>query len=238
MTREEKDTLFSLCFGDGCAREKTNGTSNTLYGEFVVTHSDAQLEYLMWKKKLIHSILGGKEPKTWRYQRRKIGVVLFNGYIGKKDPIEYGFRKGHPYFKVVRRMMYPKGVKTFTRPVLNRLTLLGLMIWYLDDGCLSPMIRDGKLRTYHVMISICKPIEELLEIQKYFKEVWNLEWHINKANVEGRENIYKIRMGKKEGSKFLKMIKPLVEKHVPSLMYKIDVSLNPRVQKLSKESKI
>lgn len=233
MTRQEKDLLFSLCFGDGCAREKTNGTSNTKYGEFVITHCGKQLDYLIWKQNLIHTILGGGIPKLWKYEREKNDKVLFNGYIGKKDTIEYGFRKGHPYFKIIKRMMYPNGKKKFSRQVLNRLSVLGLMIWYLDDGCLAPIIRDGRLRTYHVIISVSKPLSELQEIVKYMKEVWNLDWKINSQGLGSR-----IRMGKHEGDKFLNMIRPLVEQHVPSMLYKVNISLNTRVQKLLEESKI
>lgn len=230
MTRDEKDLLFSLCFGDGCASEKTNGTSKKMYGEFQVAHCDKQLPYLEWKRELVHSIFGGKIPSIGTYHRKRKGVLLHNGYTGTKDTIEHHFSKTHPYFKVIKRMMYKNGKKTFSRAVLNRLSLLGLMIWYLDDGCLAPMIRDGRVRTYHVIITISKPMEQLQEIVKYFKEVWGLNWVINKQGLGWR-----IRMGKKEGSKFLEMIKPLVEEHVPSMMYKVDLSLNTRVQKLLKE---
>jgi len=230
MTREQKDLLFALCFGDGCAREKTAGKgSKTLYGEFVVTHSDKQLAYLEWKQNLIHSILGGKKQKIWKYHRRVKGSMYFNGYIATKDNHEVGFRKGHPYFKVIRRMMYKNGVKTFSRAVLNRLSLLGLLIWYLDDGTLSLGIRGGRLRSYHVKIQICKPLHELQVIVDYFTEVWGLTPKINRSG--NGKYPYCLRFGKRNGGeKLLKLFQPLVKEHIPSMLYKVDLSQNARAQ--------
>ncbi len=225
MTRDEKRLLLALCIGDGYVREKTNGVTDKTYGEFSITHCPEQLEYLIWKQCLLHSILGGKKSEIYTQYRGQTKD-------GHKALYDKCIKKGHPYFKVLRRFLYQGGKKTLSRPVLNKLSLLGLMVWYLDDGNLSPIIRDNKLKTYHVRISVKGKLAEIQEIQIYFKEVWNLNWKINKtADLDN----YHLRMGKTEGQKFLNMLSPLVMKEVPSMYYKIDVSLNTRVQKLLKQ---
>ncbi|MBU6390907.1 MAG: hypothetical protein KGJ87_08805 [Planctomycetota bacterium] len=230
MTKEEKRVLLALCIGDGYVREKTNGVTKMMYGEFSVTHCPEQLAYLEWKLNKIHSILGGKKPKIYSQYRRQ-------SKDGKRPLFDKCIKKGHPYFKVLRRFLYQNGVKTLRRQVLNKLSLLGIIIWYLDDGSLNKLYnrQTNKIKTYHVKISLKGNYSQIVEIQTYFKEVWNLNWRINKTM---NQDNYVLRMGKHEGEKFLKLIYPFVKAEIPSMLYKVDASLNTRAQKADNTAKI
>jgi len=224
MTREEKRLLLALCIGDGYVREKTNGTTTTMYGEFSVTHCPEQLEYLEWKVNKLHSILGGKKPNIYTQYRR-------HTKDGSRPLFDKCIKRGHPYFKILRRFLYHNGVKTLRRAVLDKLSLLGVAIWYMDDGSLNKQYnpKTNRVKTYQIKISLKGSYAQIQEIQTYFREVWGLEWHINKTiDIDN----YVLRMGKREASKFLKMIYPIVKQEVPSMLYKVDGSLNTRAHKL------
>ena len=71
--------------------------------------------------------------------------------------------------------------------------------------------------------------EEMKQIRSYFKEVWGITWVINKHG----KTCHKLRMGKtKGGEEFIKTLYPLVKRYVPSMLYKVDVNLSPRVQNI------
>jgi len=228
MTLDEKNTLIGLCIGDGCVREHRNGTSRTLYGEFTLKHSTKQLEYSNWKKRLLASILKCKEPETQIYIAK--GRGNYPQGTPQKDVPVCAFSKGHPYFRIIRRALYPGGHKTFTRQILNRLNLLGLMMWYLDDGHLAVHFLNGKIRTYRLYITIGRPIDEVKTIIKYLKEVWDMDFSFGKHG----DNCFRISVGKKNAQKFIDQIKPIIEKEIPSMLYKVSPNDNPRVRRILK----
>lgn len=226
MTLDEKNTMIGLCIGDGCVREHRNGTSNKLYAEFMLKHSTNQLEYLNWKKRLLAGILKCEEPLTQTYIAK--GYGNYPQGTPQKDRPVCVFSKGHDYFKLIRRILYPGGHKTFTRQILNRLNLYGLMMWYLDDGHMAVHFHNGKIRTYRLYLTIGRPVDEVKMIIKYLKEVWDMDWSLSKHGP----NCFRISVGKRSSQNFIDKIRPIVEKEIPSMMYKISPDYSPRVQRI------
>ena len=113
MTRDEKSLLIAMSLGDGHVRPR---------GSLSVQHSNKQRDYLSYKANLISKIFDCKI---------NINEVNNNGFM------QVRFEKSNRYFKLIRRWLYPLGVKIISRKMLNRLTPHAIAIWYMDDGSLS-----------------------------------------------------------------------------------------------------
>ena len=127
-----------------------------------------------------------------------------------------------PFIKVLRRVVYQEGKKTFSRKLLNRLDARGIAIWYMDDGHINIRKNKGKPCGFYIKISTCEPKEQVQTIIDYFEEIWDIHFYMFH---EGRQqNSYSICCGTREGLKFISLVKPYVEQ-VPSMLHKIQYDL-------------
>lgn len=171
-------------------------------GKIVIRHSTKQIEWLYKKHKLIISLIGGHKPK----------IVEFNnsGYPGVY------FSKTSKYFRVLRKWLYPNGIKFISRFLLDKLDLEGIAIWYMDDGGLSAKRRNGKVHAYELFLNTHLSRENNQIIIDYFNEVWNVKFQQVK-----NKGSYRLRMSTLEIRKFL----PLIEKYIiPSMQYKVTMN--------------
>jgi hypothetical protein len=189
-----KSILIAMTLGDGYLRvEKKAGIS--------ITHGEKQLDYLLYKKELLESILNCKPITVQKVKPNKYNTVC------------YRIDKGHKYFRILRKWIYLNGKKTFTRKILNYLTPLGIAIWYMDDGGLSAKKRNGKIHAYELFLNTHLTKFENQVIINYFKERWN----INFQQVKNKGS-YRLRMSTKEIRNFMTLIKEYIH---PSMVYKI-----------------
>jgi len=201
MTRDEKAIMIALVIGDG-SLEKL-GPRNV---RLKIEHSIKQRDYVIYKRDLLHKIIGGKQIKIYTTNRVRKNTKLQSAY----------FRKNHRYFRVIRKVLYKYGKKQITKPVLYRLTPKALAIWYMDDGNLYKHIHKDKVTSFRITLSTEVSYEEALLIQEYFLDRWNIHFHINKTK-NGR---FRHRCSTKEARKFFDIIEPHI---IDSMKYKIDV---------------
>lgn len=197
MKNRKKAILIALAIGDGHINRRRSG--NKYHSSLRIQHSIKQKELITYKRDLLHSIIGGKLPK----------LIEFNnsGYPGIK------FSKGHKYFRILRKWLYPNGKKKISRFLLNKLTAEAIAIWYMDDGGLSAKKHKGKIHSYELFLNTHESIEDNQIIIDYFKEEWNIQFHQVK-----NKGSYRLRMGTKEARCFI----PIIEKYIlPSMKYKI-----------------
>ena len=204
FTKESRNLLIGLLLGDGTI------SSNNV---FKLSHCEAQRDYLEWKiKQLNEMAIRNNGIKSYT------SMCGFN--IGKT--VLYTQLNIIPFIKVLRRVVYQKGKKTFSRKLLNRLDARGIAIWYMDDGHINIRKNKGKPCGFYIKISTCKPKEQVQTIIDYFKEVWDIHFYMFH---EGRQqNSYSICCGTREGLKFISLVRPYVEQ-VPSMLYKIQYDL-------------
>ena len=139
-----------------------------------------------------------------------------SGYNEGSDVI-YVRVKTNLTIKALRRSIY-KPKKTFTRNLLNWLNLLGIAIWYMDDGYIN--INSSKQRSsvqHTCKIATCVDEETINMMILYFKEVWDIKFRSFK---EGKNSYSLATSSEEDCEKFVKLIKPYIEQ-VPSLLYKI-----------------
>ena len=207
ITKESRNLLIGMLLGDG-----TISNNNV----FKIAHCENQRDYLEWKiKQLKEAAIRSNEIKSY---------IKTSGY-NAGVPVYYTQLNIIPFIKVLRRVVYNEGKKTFTRKLLNRLDAKGLAIWFMDDGHINIRRDKGRPCGFYIKISISEPKEEEQTKIDYFKEQWNINFYMLH---EGRQqDSYSICCGTKEGLKFIDIVKPYVLQ-VPSMIHKITYDLTQR----------
>lgn len=208
FNKESRKLLIGLLLGDG-----TICNNNV----FKLSQCIQQKDYLEWKIKQLND-----------NGIRNTGIKSYISTKGFNEGKEVVYTELNiiPFVKLLRRVVYKEGKKTFSRKLLNRLDAKGIAIWFMDDGHIN-IRRDKSKRPmgFYIKISTCEPKEEVQIIIDYFKEVWDINFYMFH---EGRkEDSYSLCCGTKEGLKFIDIIKPYVEQ-IPSMLYKITYDLSQR----------
>lgn len=124
---------YQLCLGgllgDSNINVRDNGQCRIKFG-----HAEKQLDYLEWKKKIMGEFMVAEKPT--------VEIMGINNCFGKAGEKFYIYNTiGHQDFTDIYGLMYRtvlgKRKKYITRKVLNELDNFGLLIWYLDDGCIT-----------------------------------------------------------------------------------------------------
>lgn len=193
ITKEKRQLLLSMAIGDGYLNNN---------GYLSIRHCVKQKDYLEWKMRLLKPSINTTD----------VYYVKNNGYGA------YEFRTyTHKFIKMYRKVLYPQGKKKISRKILNKLTPLGLSIWYMDDGGLSQKKRKGEVYANELVLNTHISKEDNQIIIDYFKDVWD----INFTQVKNR-GLYRLRCGTKEARKFIEIVKPYVSK-VKSMEHKLKV---------------
>lgn len=211
FTKESRNLLIGMLLGDG-----TISNNNV----FKLAHSTEQKDYLEWK------IIQLKEAAI-----RNTGIKSYissRGY-NKGSGVLYTQLNIIPFIKVLRRVVYKNGKKTFSRKLLNRLDAKGIAIWFMDDGHINIRKDKGRPCGFYIKISTCKPKEEVQILIDFFKEQWNINFYM--FHEGKKEDSYSLCCGTKEGLKFIELVKPYVSQ-VPSMLHKITYDLTQRRNKL------
>lgn len=211
ITKESRNLLIGMLLGDG-----TISNNNV----FKLAHSPEQKDYLEWKiEQLKKAAIRNTGIKSY---------ISSRGYNTGKEVI-YTQLNIIPFIKVLRRVVYKDGKKTFTRKLLNRLDAKGIAIWYMDDGHINIRKDKGRPCGFYIKISTCEPKEEVQTIIDFFKEQWNINFYM--FHEGKKEDSFSLCCGTKEGIKFIELVKPYVSQ-IPSMMHKIEYDLTQRKYKL------
>lgn len=113
----------------------------------------------------------------------------------------------HPWFSKLREEFYnKKGEKTITREILDKLSPLGIAVWYMDDGSLQHS-DTAKLSTHNFTF------EEHQIMKQWFEETYNISPKIQKDGP-----YYWLRFTQEEAFKLWRLIDKYI---IPSMCYKI-----------------
>ena len=202
--------LIGMVLGDsyiGVNKAKTLAYLETL-------HKGSHKPYLIWKQRLINY----KFETTFRYKNN-------NGYDA------FRFRtKLEKKLIYLRKDFYVNGKKRVKSNLLNRLTDLGLAIWYMDDGCLSLGRKNGRINRRNVFLNTQGfGLEGNVLIQKWLLSKYGISSNINQNRG------FRLRLNTSNTLKFIEIVSPFVN-FVPCMQYKINLQYNlgSRVQEDSK----
>jgi len=162
-----------------------------------------QPEYVKWKISVLREFFTGQIRKATRINQKTHMVHHF--YHAHSYP--------HPLFNELRRLFYPNGVKVVTREILDQIDAFGLAVWVMDDGS-GNKIWPGELH----LSTNSSPLAEQKIMKKWFKEQWNVEAIITRANLFKKQ--YYLRFNSEDSRKLANIIRPYV---LPLFFYKLHV---------------
>lgn len=215
FNKEQEQILLGSLLGDGCINLSKTNYFRYRYSE---KHSFKQEAYLLWK----------------------------NSYLNFKldyNNEECRIRKSNLSFKYYKELFYPTGKKIVTRGILNKLELLGLAIWYCDDGSYNYKGKSIEISTQSFGLNGNKII------QRWFKEKWRINSKITIKRFKKKETFisgikiknhksfyYYLRFNVENTKKFIELIKPYVMQ-IPSMIYKIGLDEVRRTNAINKSKK-
>lgn len=216
LTEKDKSILIGLLLGDGYIDEK---------GRIYVEHGEKQKDYCIYKAKLLHSVCGGKDIKVHEYIKKR--SILKDKKQFKEDTfITYKFSKQSQSFIPIRNILYNEDKKKYiSEEILQYITPEVIALWWMDDGCLTKKYTypNGEKKHCGYILRLCTylPKEQNEIIQKFFRDSYQIEWNVVKADGAKDDTQWMLRCGTIEGRKFLNIIREYVIKNVPSLSYKV-----------------
>ena len=126
------------------------------------------------------------------------------------------------YIKKLQELFYPQGKKIIPEGVINKLTPLGLAMWYADDGT---TILVGKNETTksakNRRVQICTDCFTEDEVKNAIKELDEIG--IKASLLRRKEGVYRLQICEKERQYFLCSISTFFYEYFPSLLYKMDL---------------
>lgn len=124
------------------------------------------------------------------------GIIRFNTYSFSS-------------FNWIREAFYPNGIKIVPSIIEQYLTIQGLAILIMDDGC---YIKNRGIR----IATLSYTYEEVLFLSQLITKKFNLITTIQKGNLI--ENTYQIYITKDSMPQLISLIQPFM---VPSMFYKL-----------------
>lgn len=213
FNKESRNLLIAMTIGDGTIMRGKYGCSMKL------EQGRNQEEYLRWKIKKLDEF-GIKHSDI------KVSYNKTNYTHGEYWATYRIYIKHITFIEVLRKVIYTPIGKALSRKLLNRLTPLGLAIWYMDDGGLNHK-KKTNLKGQRVIystalrLSVCTTSTEVIQSYiDYFREVWNINFYTFK---EGKNrDKYSLMCGTKEARKFLDIVGKYVSE-VKGMEYKNDL---------------
>lgn len=139
----------------------------------------------------------------------KTGVKSYRDNRPKRKKMYYFNTISHPFFTNIYNEIYKTGVKTISKQWLDKLTPLGLAMWYFDDGSITKSTHQMRISTEGFSY------KEHLLMKDYFNKKWKIKVDIKKSS---RPNKYILSFRAKERNKFFKFIGAFI---IPQMQYKI-----------------
>ena len=206
MDNTQEQILIGSILGDGSISHYAG------YFRYCEEHSFKQKEYLLWKNKFLNY-----------NQNTRIRTIKNN-----KHKL-FSIRKNSKSFKELYHLFYPNGKKVVTQEILDKLTPLGLAVWYMDDGNLNYYCNSVNISTHGFSF------EENQLISQWFESNFNIKTKIMKQKSRNRgikHFNYYIAMYGKNTQIFINIIKYFI---IPSMKYKIEADKNKLI--MAKEYK-
>lgn len=193
-----KGALIGMILGDGCIKN----------GRKCFNSTSVSLKYLEWKKEILAQLT-----------KVTIGEQKFSaGHFGKKVLYQLS-TLSHPVYQKLRMRMYNEnGCRTIDPYILKILNELGILFWYLDDGCLD---KNSGLK-FGIHSNRYSYGDHLL-FQKFLNDRFELRFNIRQSFKKERNcRYFWLYLKSVDRLKFYDtIIAPYFEKIPQDMMYKI-----------------
>lgn len=177
------------------------------------SHTKKQESYLRWKAQIVSAILGTKSAvreRVWKTQGKEYPAVEFVAGSNKVIPIY--------------EELYLSQTKTFTKAFLEKLGMVALSIFWMDDGCISFSYRTGakgdlQIRDRSAMLSVCSTVEQCSTVGDWIKSLTGADYKLVPHKKSGS---YYLRWTSDNMRQFIRSLEPYVFPH-EDMRYKVDL---------------
>lgn len=204
--------LLGNFYGDGnYQRNKKYKNATYIHNK----HSNVQNDYVQFLEYMYLNMGIYQYSKYNVYNSGGFSNGNLSSYVAAKPPIIDFFENSD---------FIINGKKIITENGLNQLSILGLVLWYLDDGSLSIQKNNNGSKRHARLCTQCYSLEEHQIIQSVFQNKWNINVKIygQTGNYTGKYYHY-IYFGALEFKKFLDLIRPWIQFIPKSMIYKFDM---------------
>ena len=187
LTKEGRNIMMAMLIGDGHI---------TKQGILIVEHGLKQKKYCEWKYNLIKKYIKSNKSTNLNKSRWNTKASKFGRFLRKYIGV-------HP--------------KKITKKILNRIGVLGLAIWYMDDGTLDLRKNKNrdKIRGRCASLRSHWKYDNALLIKDWFKDTHNLKL---KLKLNKKNGLYWLEFTSLSTVDFFNLIKPYIHE---SMFYKI-----------------
>ncbi len=167
--------------------------------QFSTTHCKKQLDYLLWKESILRAYI-------------KFGKLIEDNYRKESNFVYYkktSLVKSTKNLISLYEKFYNTGRKIVNKKLLNRLTNLGLAIWFMDDGSLIPhsVNKNGGIKALKLRLHTSGfNYDEHVIMKDYFDTI-SIDFNITKD-----KEYFCLSTGRSDSIyNFVTKIKPFVE---------------------------
>lgn len=219
LSRKEINyTLFGLVLGDGYYKD----------GVICVRHTNKQRFYIQWLERLCKHL---KLKHKVRYDFERDTTLGRFEYSEIKIWVP-----DRRHFDKFGRVYDANGKKVPSKYVLRRVTPLGLLLWYLDDGQLHVSFRGTKAKRFAYLNTQSFTYEQNRLIQQMLKDRFGIETRIHKngLGIDDTKAYYRLYFNAENFRKFYDLVREYLSIIPKEFRYKFNMQYVPN--RLSKSA--
>lgn len=189
FTPEQEQVVMGTLLGNGSLRRRQH-SHDSLWAK----HREVDREYIFWKYEVLKSSGIFMRPPFYRPNNRGRDHVWI-------------FQSRHlPILSTYRELFYPNGKKAVTREILDKLDLLGLAVWYMDNGSLQVGLPSQPNHRRLVLCTECFTCEENTLIRDWLEEKFGFNFLL--ARIDAGTS-WRLRLTRRvEVERFVDMLRP------------------------------
>lgn len=199
---KQKQLVIGTLLGDGSITNERNGAKG-----IQISHCEKQLPYLEWKKSILNPFILAEKPSKYYGSYGGYGSYKYCSIIHQDFTDIYG---------LLYRKINGKSKKFVTRKCLNELDNFALLVWFMDDGCITKD-KEARIATNGFTLS------EQKAIKIWFWQKFKIETIISRNCLN---NTYFIRFNVLNSKRLMRLFIEFI-KDVPNCMlYKFRFHFN------------
>jgi hypothetical protein len=201
-SHEWNGAVIGMVLGDSSLSGYEGRNART--GILRTRHAVRQKDYLLWKRDIL-------SEKVADVRVRFVGNNGFGAFETTTGAVSKLF--------FLWRTLYKNGRKSLTEAVLNRLTPLGLAIWYMDDGSLVlGKDKKGCINRRNIYWALhCFSQREAEMFRDWLRTRYGVEGHVTLERGMPR-----LRLNTTDTKKLLEVMEPYI-RQVPCMGYKAEL---------------
>jgi hypothetical protein len=167
--KEMSYALYGLLLGDGTYRRR-----KTIMSRILCSHTNKQRFYCIWLRDIFKAA-GVNVISRFDYSKKTTFGIYNYSEVEIEIPDKY-------YFESYNRFFDKNNKKIISQYVIDNISTLGLLFWWLDDGQWHVSFKENKGKRFGYLNTQGFTYEENLMILKMFKNRFDIDLRIHTDN--------------------------------------------------------